>query len=572
MFTQKLKNSMFHSVISRFLLFFFLLFLIILIQNFGVNLYARKTINQNLLTEKKVSLSVQMSQVDRELTILNSFVIQTVSKNTDYLRLLHLDGNGGSDYRIVNSYVALGNKFDEQLKLMSYEEGLFAIFPENDVYLFRGYNAAVMDALRRLTRQQEPLGSRWMVLDANGSNYIVCIYKQKSSWCGAWVSMDSVVSSLKKNEGEQYFFTDKSGNTLTDCPAVPVGTKAPDKGSAIRRENAVYHSVLVTSDLFDLSLVELVNGNELMMKLPGIYIFFGVFMVAALLAVILFLGWLRKNMIHPLRRLNKAILRVEDGDLQYRITSEKSENEFEVLNQEFNGMLEQVNSLKLDIYEMTIEQQRTKLRYLSQQIQPHFILNVLNILYSYEAEDHALIRRMIMYLSKYFRYIVNIHSDFVRLEAELSHVENYLNIQKVRYPYQFNYHMQMDERLKNIGLPPLLIQTFVENSIKYAVSSRTVIDICMEVTYSEPDIYTLLIYDTGPGYPQNVLDGLHRFMEGGTADKSLGIGIVNAIERLDIIYHGKAQVWIGNREDHGAMVRILLPAVAMEPELAEEPD
>lgn len=572
MFTKKLKNSMFHSVISRFLLFFFLLFLIILIQNAGVNLYARQTINQNLLTEKKVSLSVQMSQVDRELTNLNSFIIQTVSKNTDYLKLLHMEEKNGNDYRIINSYVALGNKFDEQLNFMSYEEGFFAIFPEKDVYLFRGYNDAVQKVIRQLTEKQESLRSQWMVLDANGSNYIVCIYRQKSSWCGAWLAMDSVIDGLQKIKGDQYFFADEYGHALTGCPAIPIGGAVPEDGTVFRWENTGYHKVAVVSDLFDLSLVELVNGSELMMKLPGIYIFFGVFTVAALLAGALFLGWLRKNMIHPLRKLNKAILRVEDGDLQYRIAPDKSDNEFEVLNQEFNGMLEQVNSLKLNIYEMTIEQQRTKLRYLSQQIQPHFILNVLNILYSYEAQDHVLIRRMILYLSKYFRYIVNIHSDFVRLGAELSHVENYLQIQKVRYPYQFDYEIKMDDRIKNAGIPPLLIQTFVENSIKYAVSSKTVIHIFMEAVCLETGFYELMICDTGPGYAREVLDGLHRFMESGVADKSPGIGIVNAIERLAIIYHGEARLRIENRQPHGAMVRIVLPIVAQEPDIDEDLD
>ncbi len=55
------------------------------------------------------------------------------------------------------------------------------------------------------------------------------------------------------------------------------------------------------------------------------------------------------------------------------------------------------------------------MRFLSQQIQPHFILNAMNILYSYEKEEYPLIQKMILCLSKYFRYVVNANTDFVKL-------------------------------------------------------------------------------------------------------------------------------------------------------------
>lgn len=109
------------------------------------------------------------------------------------------------------------------------------------------------------------------------------------------------------------------------------------------------------------------------------------------------------------------------------------------------------------------------MRYLSQQIQPHFVLNTLNILYSYEPEEYPLIQKMILCLSKYFRYIVKVHSDFVELSQELAHIKNYFEIQEARYPEQFDYYVESEEGMDDLLIPPLLIQNFTENSIKYAI-------------------------------------------------------------------------------------------------------
>ena len=92
----------------------------------------------------------------------------------------------------------------------------------------------------------------------------------------------------------------------------------------------------------------------------------------------------------PLNRLIKAIDRIEQGDLEYRIEEGNQNLEFEQINRSFNKMMEQVRTLKIDVYEKEMEKKDIMMRYLSQQIQPHFVLNAMNILYSYEPEEYEL--------------------------------------------------------------------------------------------------------------------------------------------------------------------------------------
>lgn len=577
------KNKMFLSVISRFLMFLILLILIIFIQNIGVNLYAREYISRYVLAEKKGVLSVQMSQLDKELTALNDWIVQTISGNNDFLQLAYKGGSPDNDYRLVNSYVSLGNYFDSRLKQVVYEEGFFAYFPEKDLMLFRGYDETMSDYIKNICYNyflEQKNG--WNIVLSNGKAYILGMYQQKNSCCGAWVSLDFVIHQMdqeinkasRAGDGLAYALTDEAGTVLAYyervaehgellCGNVNLESAAIKSltldSSQLTVGQTSYDQLYVPSDFFEICLVEFWEQKQMAMEMPGIYLFFLVFSLMTVGVGTIFILWMYKRMIKPLRKLKKAIVSVEKGNLAYRIASSAGNNEFEILNQEFNEMLEQVRHLKMDIYEMTIDKQRTKLRYLSQQIQPHFILNVLNILYSYEAKEHAQIQKMILYLSRYFRYIVNLHSDEVPLGAEFRHVENYLKIQKVRYPYQFNYSFTMDDQLEDAPILPLLIQTFVENSIKYAVCSGKVLDIYVRASALTDTTYQLIIYDTGRGYPAEVLKDIQKVLEGDASGENLGIGIINAVERLKITYGANVDIIIKNREESGTYVQFILP-------------
>ena len=80
------------------------------------------------------------------------------------------------------------------------------------------------------------------------------------------------------------------------------------------------------------------------------------------------------------------------------------------------------------------------------------------------------IEYMSLSTSKYFRYIFQSGDNVVRLEDEIEHVRIYLEIQKHRYRDAFSYHIDFEEELTGLTIPPLVLQTFIENAVKYAVS------------------------------------------------------------------------------------------------------
>ena len=79
-------------------------------------------------------------------------------------------------------------------------------------------------------------------------------------------------------------------------------------------------------------------------------------------------------------------------------------------------------------------EKETELQYLSRQIQPHFILNTLNTIYNYSENDVKTTKQLIRLTSGYYRYVVNVNSRYVQLGQELEHIQDYLRLQKMRYP------------------------------------------------------------------------------------------------------------------------------------------
>ena len=90
-------------------------------------------------------------------------------------------------------------------------------------------------------------------------------------------------------------------------------------------------------------------------------------------------------------------------------------------------------------YASQLESERIRIRYLTQQMQPHFVLNTLNLVYSMEPSQYKLMQRTIQCLARYFRYVAHVSEPLVPIEAELEHVKNYFNLQQIRYPDNFDY-------------------------------------------------------------------------------------------------------------------------------------
>jgi len=149
-------------------------------------------------------------------------------------------------------------------------------------------------------------------------------------------------------------------------------------------------------------------------------------------------------------------------------------------------------------------------------------------------------------------------SYYVRLVEEIKHTENYLKIQELRFPDGFSYSIELSEDIKNAKIPPLVIQSLVENSIKHALIIGDPIHISTKVIAKESNL-VIIISDTGIGFPSEILYKLNN-KEKLNMNDNTRIGIWNTIKRLELLYgEENINVCFKNKSDGGALIEITIP-------------
>lgn len=281
------------------------------------------------------------------------------------------------------------------------------------------------------------------------------------------------------------------------------------------------------------------------------------------LILLLMLGeyWiaLKKKLVIPSQNLCQAMAHIEEtGEI---VTERFMLTEIRTMVVGFNEMKKQIYELKIQAYEQKIREQKIYMQYLASQIRPHFFLNSLNILYSLaQIQRYDLIQKMTLALVSYFRYVFKNASDQVALKDEIKHVQDYLEIQKMRFLENFNYHIMVEDNLEHVRILPFLLQTFVENSVKYGMDDNGKMEIFIEAALlkENPHIIRIVVRDCGNGFSDEELERINN------GDESFGeqhIGIQNAKQRLMLLYQNEASVRLYNDVKGGAAAEICYPII-----------
>lgn len=277
---------------------------------------------------------------------------------------------------------------------------------------------------------------------------------------------------------------------------------------------------------------------------------------------------LQKRVILPLYRLDLAMQEVEKENLTFRIeNTDKNETEdFRYLYRVFNRMAREVEQSR----EKDKKMYQTELDNLKLQVNPHMLLNSFNMIYSLaQTKNYEYIQRYSMLLVEYFRYVLRENSSLVTLKKEMDFVVNYVEIQKIRFPNTFSFVYKVDEDVMTAYVPPLLIQNFVENSMKYGLIPGKNIEILINIRKKEGRL-AISVIDTGRGMALEVLDLVSR---GEIYHDRMGkkhIGIWNCRRRMEVFYGKDTKFHITSKPEEGTQVWMEVPLIYEVEEQADD--
>jgi len=208
--------------------------------------------------------------------------------------------------------------------------------------------------------------------------------------------------------------------------------------------------------------------------------------------------------------------------------------------------------------EMNLEQNqqlllRARMDALTSQINPHFLFNTLNTVSSLIRFDPENARGVVLKLSSILRRLLKKHETFVPLREELEFIDNYLDIEVIRFGKdKVQIFKEIDEETLDTFVPSMLLQPIIENSIKHGLAPRLEGGRIHIRTRRSDSRLLIEIEDNGLGIsPERMLE-----VFGG------GIGISNVHERLRLLYGDQFKMDIRSHEGQGTQIHIEIPELA----------
>ncbi len=190
--------------------------------------------------------------------------------------------------------------------------------------------------------------------------------------------------------------------------------------------------------------------------------------------------------------------------------------------------------LKNRILETQLKLKEQELNYLKSQIHPHFLFNTLNTLYGFAIKKANETPEIILKLSNLLDYLLY-QSDkpFVLLSDEINHIEDYIELEKMRFHDNLSIKFDVSQYSNDIKIPPMLLIPFVENSFKHGKITDGKLKILINIEIDEKLLSLSIKNSSDPPNDEN----------------THGIGLKNIKKRLQLLYKDNHTLKIENTTD-----------------------
>ncbi len=268
----------------------------------------------------------------------------------------------------------------------------------------------------------------------------------------------------------------------------------------------------------------------------------------------------------PISELANSMRAVEMGDFNTQIDVQ---GEYEVMQlaRRFNLMTAQIKSLMKQVVEEQESKRKSELSALQAQINPHFLYNTLDsVIWMAENGKHHDVVKMVTSLARLFRISISRGRNVITVKEELSHAENYLTIQKMRYKDQFEYRFEIDDEVLNYKTQKLLLQPIIENAIYHGIRQMVDEGEIVIRAYAKDDILYFEVEDNGLGMSESVRKDIlkrHDQIDDG-AVRVGGVGVTNVFERIKLMYGEDFGIDIESEIEEGTKITLSIPVIREE--------
>lgn len=287
-------------------------------------------------------------------------------------------------------------------------------------------------------------------------------------------------------------------------------------------------------------------------------------MMICLIVLLVFVisAFIVRSFYKPIEKLIQAMQEIENRNLDIRINDNRRD-EYQKVYTGFNNMVDELNELIDNLTTEKMLNKEAKIKLLQEQINPHFLYNTLDSIYSIaKLQNVPEISQIVFALSRFFRVSLSGGKDIVMLKDAISIVESYLTVQNIRFKGKFEFEMVVPKNLMKCRVPKLLLQPFVENSIYHGLEAKKEKGYLEIIVRQEQNTLVLTVMDNGIGISKEKLMMIQDSMKTDITDDNQNFAIKNLNAQLKLLYGSSYGVWIDSELGKGTKVTIKMPIIS----------
>lgn len=515
--------------------------------------YTIRTAQRDL--EKRMSESIhdRLNEMDAMLLDMNGYLVNTLHNAVSIDNLL-----AAPDIHTQNVAARkLIDEFQNRAARCSFPVNFYFICDKNNcefhVFSSPDYAYSVgMEVIRTIQNQETEYdtSNEWHYLSCRGTDLILKTYRYRSCMVCCWIPLDGLLLSVRENvlsdKGTIRYLIEDSDESFA-----PVSVSDVSSGHYTSLQKLKHTDVWVQiNDALPLNM----NG----LLAPLVIVLLITVPVFALSCYTIF--YFRRHIQRPIQNMNSLIA---DYSSQQALPRQSGIREINETLDAMSEMRKKLEELRIDIYEERLRHTRTEMQFYQLQIKPHFFVNCFSIIYAMaQKKNYTGIQNFCLKLSSYVRFLFLNSFDLIELRRELAHLTDYLDIQNIRHHTASSIRETVDEDLLDALVPPMMLITFVENSVKYAQLENEDIEIELDISsvmIDEQPMLHLALSDNGIGIDPSMAEKINKD-EMIVDQRGQHVGISNVRHRLSLIYGTSYLLKVLPCQSHpGTTVEIMIP-------------
>lgn len=328
------------------------------------------------------------------------------------------------------------------------------------------------------------------------------------------------------------------------------------------------------SDYSGWKVVAFIDADEAVADLLSIRKSITIIGVLGIATALLFISFFAWSFSRPIALLARKLSRLEKGFVRpyNKLTGNR---EMAILYDSYNQMIGRLDQTVKALSDKEISENQAQIVALKAQFRPHFLYNALNTIYwTLYNDGQTRSADMVLKLSDLLRYSIQPGSDLVTVEEEMSQLDRYISLSKIRYSDKLQTEVHVDEHILQAKMMKMLLQPLVENALTHGLEEKKG-DwlIRIHVVQVDENIH-LMVEDNGVGMSQQEIDDVLRRKTNVNANEMMhtGIGLSNLYNRIGLTYGNAFDFKLSTGEAGGLRVDIMIPLIWEVAEMENDED